>query len=222
MLVAAAFCPHPPVLVPAVAAGAADELDDLRAACEQAVAVVLAAEPDALCVLGSGTESRRFSDGSVGSLAEYGLDLHFGLRDSDGPPAMPLSLTIGAFLLAGRGPGEVWAQSVADPADVTLPRDRRLGLLVMGDGSARRVEDSPGAYDRAGIPFDTDVARLLESADAAGILALDAGRAVRAMAAGLPAWQVAAGAVEGPMRGRLLYDDAPYDVGYFVATWEPR
>ena len=54
------------------------------------------------------------------------------------------------------------------------------------------------------------------------ILALDTDRADQALAAGLPAWQVAAGALDRPMRGRLLYDDAPYDVGYFVATWEPR
>lgn len=222
MLIGAAFCPHPPLLVPALAAGAAGELDGLRAACDEAVAAVLAAEPDVLCVVGSAARTRRFADTAVGSLAGYGLDVRFGLRDCEVPPTMPLSLTVGAFLLAGRGPREVWAQSVADPADVALPRDRRLGLLVMGDGSARRVEDSPGAYDPAGIPFDTEISRLLGSADAAGILALDAIRADRALATGLPAWQVAAAAVDRPMRGCLLYADAPYDVGYFVATWEPR
>jgi hypothetical protein len=222
MLIGAAFCPHPPLLVPALAAGAAGELDGLRAACDEAVAAVLAAEPDVLCVVGPAARTRLFADTAVGSLAGYGLDVRFGLRDCEAAPTMPLSLTVGAFLLAGRGPREVWAQSVADPADVALPRDRRLGLLVMGDGSARRVEDSPGAYDPAGIPFDTEISRLLGAADAAGILALDAIRADRALATGLPAWQVAAAAVDRPMRGSLLYADAPYDVGYFVATWEPR
>lgn len=222
MLVAAAFCPHPPVLVPALAADAAGELDALRAACEEAVSAVLAAGLDALCVIGSGPVTKRFENRSVGSLAEYGLDVRFGFGAAGGPPTLPLSLTIGAFLLAGRGPRDVWAQSVADPAEVVLPADHRLGLLVLGDGSARRVEDSPGAYDPAGVPFDTDVSRLLGSADAAGILALDPDRADQALAAGLPAWQVAAAALDRPMRGRLLSADAPYDVGYFVATWESR
>ncbi len=40
MLLAAAVCPHPPLLVPEVAAGAAPETDDLRAACRAAVATV--------------------------------------------------------------------------------------------------------------------------------------------------------------------------------------
>ena len=42
-LVAAAVCPHPPLLVPEVAGAAAPELDDLRAACDVAVARLLAA-----------------------------------------------------------------------------------------------------------------------------------------------------------------------------------
>ena len=37
MIAAAAVCPHPPLLVPEVAAGAAHELDDLRTACRAAV-----------------------------------------------------------------------------------------------------------------------------------------------------------------------------------------
>lgn len=40
MLLAAAICPHPPLLVPSVAAGAAHETDDLRAACRTAVATL--------------------------------------------------------------------------------------------------------------------------------------------------------------------------------------
>ena len=47
MLLAAAICPHPPLLVPEVAAGAAPETDDLRAACRAAVAAL---PPDALVV----------------------------------------------------------------------------------------------------------------------------------------------------------------------------
>jgi aromatic ring-opening dioxygenase LigB subunit len=40
VLLAAAVCPHPPLLVPEVAAGAADETADLRAACRAAVATL--------------------------------------------------------------------------------------------------------------------------------------------------------------------------------------
>ncbi|HVF05659.1 MAG TPA: hypothetical protein VNA20_12530 [Frankiaceae bacterium] len=40
MLLAAAVCPHPPLLVPEAAAGAAPETGDLRAACRAAVAAL--------------------------------------------------------------------------------------------------------------------------------------------------------------------------------------
>jgi hypothetical protein len=46
-LVAAAVCPHPPLLVPEVASGAAVELDELRAACAAAIE----------CLRGSGARS---------------------------------------------------------------------------------------------------------------------------------------------------------------------
>ena len=52
-LLAAAVCPHPPMIVPAVATGAASELDGLRTACDEAVARLLAASPDTVCVVGA-------------------------------------------------------------------------------------------------------------------------------------------------------------------------
>ncbi|GAA3457324.1 hypothetical protein GCM10018962_91580 [Dactylosporangium matsuzakiense] len=58
-LVAAAVCPHPPLLVPELAAGAAPELDDLRAACRAAVAHLANASVDSLIVLGSDTTTVR-------------------------------------------------------------------------------------------------------------------------------------------------------------------
>ena len=51
---AVAFCPSPPLLVPELAAGAAGELDPLRAACREAVRRLLAAGPDQVVVIGTG------------------------------------------------------------------------------------------------------------------------------------------------------------------------
>jgi hypothetical protein len=43
------------------------------------------------------------------------------------------------------------------------------------------------------------------------------------MISGRGPWQVLDGAsggdLTGRLTGRLLYDDAPYGVGYFVASW---
>ncbi|HBF82487.1 MAG TPA: hypothetical protein DD420_21920, partial [Streptomyces sp.] len=77
MLVAAAVCPCPPLLVPEVAAGAAPELDAARAACADAVGVLAAARPDLLIVTGAaGPEDEgAFPAGSSGSFAGFGVDL---------------------------------------------------------------------------------------------------------------------------------------------------
>jgi len=55
VVVAAAFCPHPPLPAPASAGGAAAAVDDLRAACDLAVRRLLAAGPRRVHVLGAGS-----------------------------------------------------------------------------------------------------------------------------------------------------------------------
>lgn len=99
MITAVAFCPHPPVLVPEVAPGAAPELDDLRAACREAITRV-AAPGRALVVVGAGSMSRAHTPQARGTLAGYGVPLVVPLgSDEPGPVELPLSLTIGAWLL---------------------------------------------------------------------------------------------------------------------------
>ncbi|NUR92722.1 MAG: hypothetical protein HOY71_52355, partial [Nonomuraea sp.] len=49
---------------------------------------------------------------------------------------------------------------------------------------------------------------------------LDPGKAERLWVGGRPALQVLAGAAgEGRYTGGLLFDEAPYGVGYFVGVW---
>jgi hypothetical protein len=179
VLLAAAICPHPPLLVPEVAAGAAYETDDLRAACRAAVA----------------------------TLAPYDTVVAGG---------SPQALEVGAWLLPG-APGVV----VAGAADgAALVADRDVALLVMGDGSARRSLAAPGYLDERAAPYDAAVAAALRDADTGALLALDPALDDALLVAGRAAWQALAGAAHGARwRGELLYDAAPYGVGYFVATW---
>jgi hypothetical protein len=216
-LVAAAVCPHPPLLVPEVAAGAAGELAALRAAC--AVAVDRLTVADRLVVVGTAEASTRYSAPVGGTLEPWGLAMQVGDVSGD----LPLSLLIGRWLaphadeyvaIAGDARPEECAKLGAE----LVERDD-VGLLIMGDGSARRTEKAPGYLDERALPFDLQVARALESADAAALLALDAARAGELMAAGRAAWQVLAGAAQRELRGELLYHDAPYGVGYLVASW---
>lgn len=228
MLVAAAVCPHPPLLVPDLAASAAGELDPLRAACDGAVASLLAAGPELVVVVGDAPAVGPYPADAWGSLAGYGIDVPVGA--GPGAPSLPLSLTLGRWLL-GRAATAVpvlafGVSSDAEPGRCAqlgaalAERAARVGLLVMGDGSARRSLKGPGYLDERAEPFDATVARALGGADPAALLAIDPGLAGELLAAGRAPWQVLAGAAGGaPWRGEVTYDDAPYGVAYFVATW---
>ncbi|HMC70024.1 MAG TPA: hypothetical protein VKJ07_12785, partial [Mycobacteriales bacterium] len=63
MLVAAAVLPHPPMLVPALASGAARELDELRTRCRAALTTVGSAAPDVTYLVGldAGPRARSFA-----------------------------------------------------------------------------------------------------------------------------------------------------------------
>ncbi|MCW3842220.1 hypothetical protein ONA70_19165 [Micromonospora yasonensis] len=234
-LVAAAVCPHPPLLVPEVAGAAAGELDHLRAACDAAVAGLLAAAPELILLLGGGPETRTFRAADSGSLRGYGLDKPVRLWKiaCSGAEVLPLSLTIGAWLI-GRSGTELprLARAVAAdaaPAEcadlgaaVAAEADRRTALLVLGDGSACRGTKAPGYDDPRAEAYDEGVARALADADAEALLGLDPGLSAELKAAGRAPWQVLAGAVRaagGDWRGRLSHHEAPYGVAYFVANW---
>ncbi|GGW69777.1 hypothetical protein GCM10010503_53940 [Streptomyces lucensis JCM 4490] len=236
MLVAAAVCPCPPLLVPEVAAGAAPEMDAARAACADALGVLAAARPDLLVVLGPAGRSGRgpFPQGSPGSFRGFGVDLDVRLGSAtDTAPGreLPSSLAVGAWLLERTG----WAAAPIEGLGVGEPlapercakagreigaRAGRVALLVMGDASACRTVKAPGYLDERAAPFDAEVARALGAADVAAVKALDPGLAADLKASGRAPWQVLAGAGEGAsLGGALLYEDAPYGVGYLVATW---
>lgn len=211
-LIAAAVCPHPPLLLPELAGAATPELDGLREACDAALAHLAGAGADRIVAVGS-------------AAPPSGAEL--------GRPEAPLSLAVADWLLDRAGLAAA-AEPVAAGAPAPGCAERgaalastadRLALLVMGDGSACRGPKAPGYDDPDAAPFDAGVAAALAAADPAGLLALDADLAARLLCAGRAPWQVLAGAVSVDGRawyGDLLYDAAPYGVCYFVATWSPR
>jgi hypothetical protein len=243
MLVAAAVCPFPPLLVPEVAVGAAPELAPLRAACTDAVAVLAAARLDRLVVLGpaeqaGGSPHGPYPEGSPGSFRRFGVHLDVVLgrsrdvaEDGHDGRSLPVSLAVGAWILARTGwsAAPVEGLGVGEPLAVEgclgtgrelAASAERVGLLVMGDGSACRSEKAPGYLDERAAAFDASVTAALAAADTAALATLDEGLAAELRVVGRAPWQVLAGAAEGTgLTGTLLYEDAPFGVGYFVATW---
>ncbi|MFF4188646.1 class III extradiol dioxygenase subunit B-like domain-containing protein [Streptomyces sp. NPDC001691] len=232
MLVAAAVCPCPPLLVPEVAAGAAPELDAARDACADAVGVLAASRPDLLVVVGPAEHGGAFRQGAVGSFAGYGVDVSVRLGPGEaGEQQLPLSLTVGAWLLerAGWADAPVEGLAVAETLEPKFciaageelaARGSRVALLVMGDGSACRTLKAPGYLDERAAGFDEVASAALGAADTGTLMGLDDKLAYELKAAGRAPWQVLAGAArDAGLAGRLLHEDAPYGVGYFVGVW---
>jgi hypothetical protein len=228
-LVAAAVCPHPPLLIPAVGVGVEVAA---RPAAAAAVANLVAADPGLVVVVGAGPAAVTYTPASSGSLGGFGVDqvVPLGPRLGGGAAALPLSITVGAWLLretTWTGDREAFgvpetltsAEAAALGAELA-DLDERVALLCMGDGSARRSERAPGWFDSRAEAFDATVSTALTAADPAGLLRLDAELARELLVAGRASWQVLGGAALGQTwRGELTYDEAPFGVGYFVATW---
>ncbi len=233
-LVAAAVCPNPPLLVPDVASGAASELDELREACDRAVDTLFAASPDLITIVGGASTRSTFGDRDVGTLAGYGVRLPVALSGGDAAaaPTLPLSITIGAWLLRDRPmPPPRTGEAIPfdlPPGDCTAigaglaGRSARVGLLIMGDGSARRGEKAPGYADPRAQPFDDAVVEALGTGDATALADIDPALSRDLLCAGRAAWQVLAGAAGlAAFQGSVGYRAAPYGVQYIVATWTP-
>ena len=240
MIVGVAFCPHPPALVPDIGRGVA-ALEPVRAACAHALDALHALGPQQLIVLGPASASAVYPASAWGTLAAYGVDVSFDLGGARDPAAtLPLSLTVGAYLLAASPGSDRWplvtGRSVAtgdkerDAAErvdaLELSGDaaaRPTALLIMGDGSARRDTTAPGYVDERAVPFDDAVESALRDGDAAALAALDEDLAGQLLVGGVAAWRVAGSVLSGQdIDARAHLSTSPFGVAYFVASWRIR
>lgn len=208
MIAAAVNCPHPPLLLEGITGGPVAEVAELRAACLAAVDALLWSEPSEILIVGGA-----------------------GPAESD----KPLSVLVARLLLARAG-CRLPVEQLVIAADLgteqclrlgreAASREARTGLLVMGDGSARRSVKAPGYLDGRAAAFDASVERAFAEADPAGLAALDAGLAAELLVAGRASWQVLAGAAMGVSDGGFAatvhYAADPFGVWYPVISWVP-
>jgi hypothetical protein len=227
MIVAAALCPAPPLLVRELT-GADLVAADLRIACLDAVAELMAADPDVIAVAGAAEQTRTWDGADSLDLAVFAPGPRARSRESR-RPGLPPAIGVGAWLLGQAGyAGERLLQSVAadEPGGrcaaigTTLAGSReRVSLLVMADGSARRGLRAPGYLDERSAGFDADVERAVRAGRLDTLLSVDQDLASELMATGRPAWQVLAGAVAGRrVTSEIRYAGDPFGVAYLVAS----
>ena len=225
MIAAAVLVPHPPVLLRELG-GTDDPVPDLRSAALAAVRD-LVRDVDAVVVVG-GSDVGRAWDPAAGADVR-----RFGTTSAPRPDAaLPPSLGVGVRLLADAGwTGPVLTHAVAWDADrATLDdlagdvagRDGRVGVQVLGDGSARRGEKAPGYLDERAFPFDDAVAKALADGEAAELADLDSDLAAELMVLGASAFRfLGLLALRQSARpdAAVTYHDDPFGVDYVVATW---
>lgn len=221
-VVAAAVVPHPPALLPGVTGQPIAEVEDVRTRAGAAVQWVFDTAPDLVIAISAGKDSAHCSFADVSSGP--------GFVATAGDPGDPLGLAVLAALAPASTavPTQAWTvradASAAAAAELGVrlaDGASRVGLLVAGDGSARRGPKAPGYLDPRATPFDADVERALGSGDAAALLALDRTLADELLVAGRAAWQVLAGAVgDAAVTAMLDYAGDPFGVWYAVARWQ--
>jgi aromatic ring-opening dioxygenase LigB subunit len=238
VIVRVAVVPHPPLLVPEIAAGAAAETVRLRDAC--LIAARALAQRCGHWVAVAAVELTAASR-TAGSFAGYGVDVQVVLdpkADLVDGAELPLPLLIAGWLREQVGEAHITVSVSPVPPGSSTAQCRRIGvelaarlrrdggpvgLLVLGDGAATHTLRAPGYLDRRAHLLDATVAAALRAADTSALLDLDAGLASELLVAGREAWQVAAAAAQSlapAYRGELLYSAAPYGVAYHVALWD--
>ncbi|MEV6898894.1 hypothetical protein [Amycolatopsis sp. NPDC051372] len=200
----AVLCPHPPLLLRELS-GRQDPIPDLRAACHQALSVLLSWRPDHIHVVGRGDPAEEDPPWSLRIagrlLAEAGLP-----GDFDWHPVPGTATAADCDRLAA---------DLADPQG-------RTALLVLADGSASRTLKAPGHLDERAVPFDTAITDALQTNDPTALTHLDPTLADALRSQGRPALHTL-GAVMRRFPSRAIphlhYLDDPFGVLYLVATW---
>jgi hypothetical protein len=235
MIIAAAVCPSPPLLIPELT-GAQQVARELRSACLASVAELTEASPEVIAVVGAAERTRTWNGAAALDLGSYAPGMRSGsgqLFDPGGQASLPSALGVGAWLLdrAGCAAGRVLHSVAHDepPArcaeiGAKLAASRgRVALLVMADGSARRGLKAPGYLDGRSNGFDAATERAVRSGELAMLLSADPALGYELMATGRPAWQVLAGALAGrKVSSEVRYRDDPFGVEYLVASLRVR
>jgi hypothetical protein len=226
VLSAIAIIPSAPVMVPELAADAANDLADLR----EAVVTAAASLPPRWIAIGVGGADAVLGPDSVGTFAGYGVDLRVMLSPdaSGGPAELPLCALVAGWVRGTANPdarAEVLVYAADHSADAASARGRRLraeidaaadpiGVLVVADGAHTLTPPAPGGYDPDSIPVQAALDDALAAGDAAALTRLPD------TIVGRVAYQALAGLVE-PRSAKELYRGAPYGVGYFAGVWQP-
>jgi hypothetical protein len=217
--------------------GRDDPVSEMHSAASDVVGELVRAEPDEIVLLASGTRTCGLPVRERLGLHRWGVGAGTHRRDGVQSAAdeVPLPFAVGSTLLdaAGWSGSRRWHQVGWDDAggaalavgSSLAATSGRIGLLVLGDGSARRTVKAPGHLDERADGFDAALLEALRG-DPRRLADVDPATASELMVTGLPAWQALAGALVGapsatwgarePRSVQVRWTGDPFGVLYLV------
>jgi hypothetical protein len=237
VLSAIAIIPSAPVMVPELAATAAEELADLR----EAVYTAVGSLPSRWIAVGVGAAGAVLGPDGAGTFAGYGVDRRVTLSPgaADAPGELPLCALIAGWVRGQAKPearAEVRVYAADQDVGAALAHGRQLraeideaidpvGVLVVADGAHTLTPPAPGGYEPDSIPAQAALDDALAAGDAAALTRLPdtiVGRVAYQVLAGLIGCPESSSRPDpAPRSAEELYRGAPYGVGYFAGVWQP-
>lgn len=115
--------------------------------------------------------------------------------------------------------GERIAGHLLDGAGFAGSVGSGTGLLVVGNGSARRTEKAPGHLDDRAAGFDASLGAALRDGDVSALATLDESLAEALWCHDVPAFRALGRWSSGPVTASIDYESDEYGVMYWVARW---
>ncbi len=250
VLACVVFVPSAPLVVPELAGPDAVDTLEVRSAVLDAGALLArhasrwvavgADDRIASARSGAGEAQASRSIPTTGGFGRFGVDVPVSLEragDERSSGRLPLSMLIAGWLRGQVDAGSV-RPIVVDPdvrPEVACERGRALaaeisadpepiGVLIVADGATALAPKAPGGGRRdSAVELQQRIVEALGAADVDALRGLDVAACDADGVDGRGAWQVAAAIVgDTPMDAELSYADAPFGVGYVVASWTPE
>jgi hypothetical protein len=200
----AALVPAAPVLLPAVTGPDAADLTPVRRAVHSAVEAVASTPLDVVVV------AAREEPGHLAGFGAPGL----AVRAAPG-----WAHELGHVLVSSVWEGSISFVEVGESGTASLPQGLRVGLVIMGDGSATRGPRAPGGDDARGEAVDAELAAALVERRPPVV---DPTTVDAVKVRGLPAFALAVRvAHENDLEWDVLHASAPTGVGYVVGLTRP-
>lgn len=121
-------------------------------------------------------------------------------------------------VVTGQDPGLRVARHLVAEAGAEESADGPTGILVVGNGSAKRTPRAPGDFDERAEVFDDDLRRALLEPLPTALSATDA-RLAEDMWADVEGIRALGELLTPADQADVRYDDAPYGVQYWVISW---